>query len=300
MFSDVLASPTKKPTMKIAQPQIKEDNKHTAKESKPDFSSAAAYILANTQPKPLHIGEEYLQDNESEDFILGPQPGSTISDPYFNPEKPRTKPEKKKKGISYELGTGAINSPPTPPSTAFPSREQMTFNQFDQPPAISQQPTILQQPFFHHPLIFPQQAIPRQQAIYPQHQQPILPQQAIPLQQPIYPQHQQPIHQPHIHPLSQQPPLFSQHSQPIPSMPSRISTIPQEQITAAKNSQHTKLLLLIALCSKQGSISMDEKGKLKDLVISGSPVLLSALEVFEIDQDLEELVDTLRRICKFL
>lgn len=60
----------------------------------------------------------------------------------------------------------------------------------------------------------------------------------------------------------------------------------------------TKLLLLIALLSKKGLISGDEKGVLKDLTLSKNELVLSALEVFEIDQDLNELADTLRRVCK--
>jgi len=65
------------------------------------------------------------------------------------------------------------------------------------------------------------------------------------------------------------------------------------------NSPITKLLLLVSLAFKKGSISVEEKGKLKDHIITNNPLLLSALEVFEIDQDFEELIDTLKRVCKF-
>lgn len=60
----------------------------------------------------------------------------------------------------------------------------------------------------------------------------------------------------------------------------------------------TKLLLLIALCHKQGNISAEEKAVLKEMVIERNEAIFGALEVFGIDQDLEELVDTFKRIVK--
>jgi len=68
----------------------------------------------------------------------------------------------------------------------------------------------------------------------------------------------------------------------------------------AARSTTTKLLLLVALCFKEGAITADEKGKLKDLIISGSELVFSSMEVFEIDQDLDELVDTFKRICRLV
>eukprot|EP01121_Diplochlamys_sp_Union-15-3_P004173 TRINITY_DN1416_c0_g1_i7.p1 TRINITY_DN1416_c0_g1~~TRINITY_DN1416_c0_g1_i7.p1 ORF type:complete len:801 (+),score=218.27 TRINITY_DN1416_c0_g1_i7:736-3138(+) len=61
----------------------------------------------------------------------------------------------------------------------------------------------------------------------------------------------------------------------------------------------TRMLLLVALCFKEGAISAEEKGKLKDMIFSGNEYVYSAVEVFDIDQDLDELVDTFKRICKF-
>jgi len=60
----------------------------------------------------------------------------------------------------------------------------------------------------------------------------------------------------------------------------------------------TKLLMLVALCFKQGAINAQEKGKLKDLIIAGNELIYSAVEVYLIDQDLDELVDTFKRICR--
>jgi hypothetical protein len=52
------------------------------------------------------------------------------------------------------------------------------------------------------------------------------------------------------------------------------------------------------LAFKKGNLTIQEKGKLKDLIIIGNDLLTSALEVFEIDQDFEELIDTFKRISK--
>jgi len=74
--------------------------------------------------------------------------------------------------------------------------------------------------------------------------------------------------------------------------------LPPSAVAQGTQSPPTKLLLLIALTFKQGRISNDEKGKLKDLTLGGHLLLVAALDVFEIDQDLDEWVDTVKRICK--
>jgi len=87
--------------------------------------------------------------------------------------------------------------------------------------------------------------------------------------------------------LSHVTPLVSSPLPPLASSPPRETTVT------------TKLLLLVALVFKKSLITSEEKGKLKDLVLSNNQLVFSALEVFEIDQDLDELTDTFRRICKF-
>jgi len=62
----------------------------------------------------------------------------------------------------------------------------------------------------------------------------------------------------------------------------------------------TKLLLVVSMAFKKGMITEQEKGKLKDLIILGNPILNSSLEVFEIDQDFDEFIDTLKRIVKLV
>jgi len=63
------------------------------------------------------------------------------------------------------------------------------------------------------------------------------------------------------------------------------------------NSNITKLLLLVSLAHKQNKIDSKEKGIIKDLILEKNETVYSALEVFEIDHDIEEFIDTVRRIC---
>jgi len=72
---------------------------------------------------------------------------------------------------------------------------------------------------------------------------------------------------------------------------------PQAVPQAVPQSHSAKLLLLLARLSRDGKISNAQKSKLKDLVIARNAAVISALEVFEFDSDVTELVDTLQRIC---
>jgi len=62
-------------------------------------------------------------------------------------------------------------------------------------------------------------------------------------------------------------------------------------------SSTARLLLLLSLFSKQSKLSAQEKSALKDRVLRGDALTAAALEVFQVDQDLEELLDSLRRIA---
>jgi len=95
------------------------------------------------------------------------------------------------------------------------------------------------------------------------------------------------------------------HSPVPPSAPSAVNvqtfsssglSPPSVSAGPAFGSATSKLLLLIALFHKQGRLSAEEKGKLKDRVLRQDSLVHAALDVFEIDQDLDELSDTLRRI----
>jgi len=72
----------------------------------------------------------------------------------------------------------------------------------------------------------------------------------------------------------------------------------QSQQEKKTEGSYTRLLLLISLLYKQGKIIDEEKSRLKDLTLEKNDMLYSALEVLEIDQDIEEFTDTCRRIVK--
>eukprot|EP01114_Cavostelium_apophysatum_P011331 TRINITY_DN2554_c0_g1_i1.p1 TRINITY_DN2554_c0_g1~~TRINITY_DN2554_c0_g1_i1.p1 ORF type:complete len:745 (+),score=183.66 TRINITY_DN2554_c0_g1_i1:494-2728(+) len=61
-------------------------------------------------------------------------------------------------------------------------------------------------------------------------------------------------------------------------------------------SSMTKSFLLVSLLFREGFIDSHQKEKLKDLVIGGSNVITAALEAFEINDDFDELADTMKRI----
>lgn len=45
-------------------------------------------------------------------------------------------------------------------------------------------------------------------------------------------------------------------------------------------------------------ISAEEKSRLKDLILSDDEKIVAALECYEMDQDIEEMLDTLYRVAK--
>ena len=90
------------------------------------------------------------------------------------------------------------------------------------------------------------------------------------------------------------PPLFPPKSS-TPIAPH--SGMPSVEIIQPK-SDTSKLLLLISKMAREGLITNDEKATIKDLTLQRNSAVISALEVFEIDHDLEELADSLQRICK--
>jgi hypothetical protein len=45
-------------------------------------------------------------------------------------------------------------------------------------------------------------------------------------------------------------------------------------------------------------ISENEKSRLKDLILSDDEKVVAALECYELDEDIEELLDTLYRVAK--
>jgi len=59
-----------------------------------------------------------------------------------------------------------------------------------------------------------------------------------------------------------------------------------------------RALYLISRCFKEGHISENDRRKLKELFIKGSEIITAAVEVYDIDRDLNELFDTLKRVAQ--
>ena len=58
----------------------------------------------------------------------------------------------------------------------------------------------------------------------------------------------------------------------------------------------SRSLLLVSLLLRKGLITKEERGVIKNLLLSRDASVSAAVSVFEIDQDTEELADTWRRI----
>src|SRR3990167_363643 len=70
------------------------------------------------------------------------------------------------------------------------------------------------------------------------------------------------------------------------------------QETIPPQSDVSKLLLLVSKLHKDYKITEQEKSQLKEKIIRRESAVVSALEVFEIERDFDELADSLKRICK--
>mmetsp|Transcript_330 Transcript_330/g.343 ORF Transcript_330/g.343 Transcript_330/m.343 type:complete len:329 (+) Transcript_330:111-1097(+) len=66
---------------------------------------------------------------------------------------------------------------------------------------------------------------------------------------------------------------------------------------ATRRSRFAVALKAASHLQSDGWISQESKGKLKDLILIEDERVMAAVEVFEIDHDVEELLDTLNRIC---
>ena len=63
-------------------------------------------------------------------------------------------------------------------------------------------------------------------------------------------------------------------------------------------SEISKGLLLVSILTKGGKLSHSQKGELKDIILAGSTKVTHAIECFELDNDVNELLDTLKVILQ--
>jgi hypothetical protein len=59
-----------------------------------------------------------------------------------------------------------------------------------------------------------------------------------------------------------------------------------------------KSLLLVSLLEKNGRLDSEEKSRLKELALREDKLFIAAMQVFEINADLEDAADTLRKILR--
>eukprot|EP00026_Physarum_polycephalum_P000150 Phypoly_transcript_00150.p1 GENE.Phypoly_transcript_00150~~Phypoly_transcript_00150.p1 ORF type:complete len:1663 (-),score=347.22 Phypoly_transcript_00150:165-5153(-) len=75
---------------------------------------------------------------------------------------------------------------------------------------------------------------------------------------------------------------------------------PQPQQQQEPPSIAARLLVLISLLNKGRSVGLDSRNALKDLALQGHPLLVAALECYEVDGDLDEFADTAERLLSAL
>ena len=60
---------------------------------------------------------------------------------------------------------------------------------------------------------------------------------------------------------------------------------------------YSRLLLLISLLFQAKKLNEQEKNRLKNLTLQKDERMIAALQTYEVDKNLDELTDTLKRIC---
>lgn len=71
-----------------------------------------------------------------------------------------------------------------------------------------------------------------------------------------------------------------------------------KKISLSQRARYTLALKAAGRIAADKLISEDEKSRLKDLILSDDEKVVAALECYELDEDIEELLDTLYRVAK--
>lgn len=66
----------------------------------------------------------------------------------------------------------------------------------------------------------------------------------------------------------------------------------------SKRARYTLALKAVSRLAADALISQDEKARLKDRILSDNEKVVAAIECYEQDRDIEELLDTLFRVAK--
>lgn len=68
----------------------------------------------------------------------------------------------------------------------------------------------------------------------------------------------------------------------------------------SRRARYTLALKAASCIAADKLISADEKTRLKDLILSDDKRVIAAIECYELDQDIEEMLDTLYRVAKLV
>ena len=84
----------------------------------------------------------------------------------------------------------------------------------------------------------------------------------------------------------------------FPDVYSKTDTPVNTSTASVLRSRYAMALKATARLSDAGKITPTEKGVLKELILDHDKRIFAAIEVFEIDQDASEMLDTMYRIAK--
>jgi hypothetical protein len=72
----------------------------------------------------------------------------------------------------------------------------------------------------------------------------------------------------------------------------------QQKHLLSRRARYTLALKAVSRIAADNLINQDEKARLKDMILSDNEKVVAALECYELDQDIEEMLDTLYRVAK--
>jgi hypothetical protein len=71
-----------------------------------------------------------------------------------------------------------------------------------------------------------------------------------------------------------------------------------KKCSLSRRARYTLALKAASRIAADNLISQEEKAHLKDLILTDNEKVVAAIECYELDQDIEEMLDTLYRVAK--
>lgn len=78
------------------------------------------------------------------------------------------------------------------------------------------------------------------------------------------------------------------------------STHVNKKFALSRRARYTLALKAASRIAADNLITQDEKSRLKDRILSDDEKVVAAIECYELDQDIEEMLDTLYRVAKIV